>query len=118
MNWIQSCTPFASNEINVSNQKPQSEGLRYIHDRFIGDDPERIASYEKALADARVATSVYELRIKAGLSRRELAARVGTTASVIGRLEDADYRGHSLTMLHRIAAAVGQRMVITFEPVE
>lgn len=37
------------------------------------------------------------------LSQRELAKLVGTTASVICRLEDADYDGHSLSMLIRIA---------------
>jgi transcriptional regulator with XRE-family HTH domain len=48
------------------------------------------------------------------LSQRELAKRVGTTASVICRLEDADYRGHSLAMLRRIAAALDRRLEIRF----
>jgi len=39
---------------------------------------------------------------------------VGTTASVICRLEDADYSGHSLAMLRRIAAAVGMRVEVRF----
>src|SRR3954452_6015551 len=52
---------------------------------------------------------VYDLRTEAGLSQRELAARVGTTASVICRLEDADYQGHSLALLRRGAAAGGGR---------
>ena len=43
---------------------------------------------------------------------------MGTTASVISRLEDADYNGHSLTMLRRIAAAVGQCVQIRFVPLE
>ena len=33
---------------------------------------------------------------------------------VIARLEDADYEGHSLRMLARIAAAVGERVTIAF----
>jgi transcriptional regulator with XRE-family HTH domain len=37
----------------------------------------------------------------------ELARKVGMTQSVIARLEDAEYAGHSLTMLERIAAACG-----------
>ena len=40
--------------------------------------------------------------------------RVGTTASVICRLEDADYEGHSLAMLRRIAAALNKRVEIRF----
>ena len=50
---------------------------------------------------------VHDLRTQAGLTQKELAARIGTTPSVISRLEDADYGGHSLSMLRRIAAAVG-----------
>ena len=48
-------------------------------------------------------------------SARELA-RVGTTASVICRLEDADYDGHSLAMLRRIAGALGLRVEVRFVP--
>jgi hypothetical protein len=40
------------------------------------------------------------------MSRRQLAELVGTTDSVISRLEDADYAGHSLGMLQRISAAL------------
>ena len=47
---------------------------------------------------------------------RELARRVGTTASVICQLENADYQGHSLSLLKRIAAALGKRVEIRFRP--
>jgi predicted transcriptional regulator len=43
-----------------------------------------------------------------------LARRVGTTQSVISRLEDAGYEGHSLAMLNRIAAAMERRVEIRF----
>jgi transcriptional regulator with XRE-family HTH domain len=55
---------------------------------------------------------LHKVRTEAGLSQRELARRVGTTASVICRLEDADYAGHSLAMLRRIAVAVGKRVEV------
>jgi len=96
--------------------RPKSKTLGYLYDRFIGDDPEQVASYEKAVTNAEVAGAVYALRTEAGLSQRALAERVGTTASVICRLEDADYDGHSLSMLRRVAAAVGRRVEITFPP--
>lgn len=96
----------------------QSKALRALHDRYVGDDPERVASLERAVADATVAMDVYDLRTNAGLSQRELAARVGTTASVICRLEDAEYEGHSMAMLRRIAAAVGHRVVVKFLPID
>jgi len=37
---------------------------------------------------------------------------------VIARLENADYEGHSLTMLQRIAIVLNQRIEINFVPVE
>ncbi len=61
---------------------------------------------------------IASMRIEAGLSQRQLAQRVGTTASVICRLEDAEYEGHSLAMLNRIAAALNRRVEIRFVPAE
>jgi hypothetical protein len=43
---------------------------------------------------------------------------VGTTASVICRLEDSDYEGHSLAMLNRIAAVLDKRVEIRFVPLK
>jgi transcriptional regulator with XRE-family HTH domain len=44
------------------------------------------------------------------MTQKELAARVGTTPSVISRLENDDYDGHSLAMLRRVAAALNRRV--------
>jgi ribosome-binding protein aMBF1 (putative translation factor) len=46
-----------------------------------------------------VAQMIYDARAKAGLSQRELAQLTGSRQSVIALLEDADYSGHSLSML-------------------
>jgi hypothetical protein len=94
--------------------RPESKALGYLYDRFVGDDPERVSSYEEALTNAEVASAIYALRAEAGLSQRALAKRVGTTASVICRLEDADYEGHSLSTLRRVADAMGRDVAITF----
>lgn len=64
-----------------------------------------------------VAELIHAARTAAGLSQRELAARLGTSASAICRLEDADYEGHSLAMLRRVGAALGQRVQVRFVPV-
>ena len=42
----------------------------------------------------------------------KLAELVNTTQSVISRLEDADYDGHSLSMLNRIAEALKQKLTV------
>ena len=73
-----------------------SGALQYTYDRFIAGHPERESAYEQALFDTEVASKVYDLRTKAGLSQGALAKKVGTTAFVICRLEEADYEGNSL----------------------
>jgi len=98
----------------MAEGRSKSPALEYAHRRFFAGRPERLAELEEARASAEVARKVYELRTKAKLTQKELAARVGTTASVISRLEDDDYQGHSLAMLRRIAAALNKRVEIRF----
>ena len=100
----------------AAKKKFESAALQYTFDRFVAGDPEKEDFYEQAFFDTEVASMIYDLRTKAGLSQRALAKKVGTTASVICRLEDADYEGHSLAMLRRIAAALGKCIEIRFVP--
>lgn len=79
-----------------------------------GKDPEMQRLFEEEVANREFAQKIYRLRTKAGLSQAELARRVGTTQSVISRLEDADHEGHSLAMLNRIAVALKRRVEIRF----
>jgi ribosome-binding protein aMBF1 (putative translation factor) len=99
-----------------AKKKFDSAAMQYAYDRFVAGDAEQEGVYEQALFDSEVAAMICGLRTKAGLSQRALAEKVGTTASVICRLEDADYEGHSLAMLRRIAGALGQRIEIRFVP--
>ena len=64
-------------------------------------------TFARTLQQIDLALLVREMREDAGLTQTELAKKIGTTQSVIARLEDAEYRGHSLTMLGRIAMACG-----------
>jgi ribosome-binding protein aMBF1 (putative translation factor) len=66
-------------------------------------DPELEEMVREASLNAVVAQLIYEARTGAGLTRQELADRIGTKQSAIARLEDADYEGHSLSMLQKIA---------------
>jgi ribosome-binding protein aMBF1 (putative translation factor) len=92
----------------------ESLTLNFAYDRYVGKDPDKAQAFEEALANADVARKIYDLRTKAGLTQKELAAHVGTTPSVISRLEDADYDGHSLATLRRIASALDKRLEIRF----
>ena len=97
-------------------KRPTTDAVAILHRRYYKGRPDRIAGLEKARADDQVARKIVELRTRAGLTQRQLAKLVGTTASVICRLEDADYEGHSLAMLNRIAAALNRRVEIRFVP--
>jgi ribosome-binding protein aMBF1 (putative translation factor) len=97
-------------------QQLNSPALQFAYDRYVGEDRELRAAFEDDLSATDVASQIYKLRSRSGLSQRQLAAKVGTTASVICRLEDADYEGHSLSMLRRIARALGREVKIVFVP--
>lgn len=93
-----------------------TDGIAILYREFYQGKPDRIADLEKAKVEDEIARKIYDLRTKAGLSQRALAKMIGTTASVICRLEGADYDGHSLSMLNRIAAALNKRVEINFVP--
>jgi transcriptional regulator with XRE-family HTH domain len=61
---------------------------------------------------------IYTLRTEAGLTQEQLATLIGTKGSSIARLESADYEGHSLSMLRRIAEALDMRIEVHFIPRE
>jgi DNA-binding XRE family transcriptional regulator len=82
-----------------------------------GGDQKLRARIDRETFNARIALMVHEARSRAGLTQAQLADLVGTTQSAIARLEDADYRGHSLTMLRRIAAALDARLEVHLVPV-
>ena len=83
-----------------------------------GDDHELKQMIAEETINAEVARLIYETRKTAGLTQAELAKLIGSKQPVIARLEDADYEGHSLTMLQRIAIVLNQRIAINFVPVE
>jgi ribosome-binding protein aMBF1 (putative translation factor) len=85
-----------------------------ILEHVSGDDAEIKAGIAAVKINMEVAQLIHDARTKAGLSQRELAALIGSRQPVIARLEDADYEGHSLTMLQRIAAALDRRVEVRF----
>ena len=96
----------------MSERKQTTDDALEMIDIQIGDDRDLRELVERETVNARVAQAIYDARKEASLSQRELAKLVGTSHSTIVRLEDADYTGHSLTLLTRIAAALGKHVQV------
>ena len=99
----------------MAKRKKTNNAVEILRNRYVKDDPDRKASLEAERVNAQVVQMIYDLRTEAGLSQSDLAKLVKTTQSVVSRLEDADYEGHSLTMLTRIASALNKKMVISMQ---
>jgi DNA-binding XRE family transcriptional regulator len=82
----------------MPTRKKPSPALAFVRRRYFAGQPERLVELAEVRASAAVGRQIYALRTKAKLTQQQLAARVGTTPSVISRLEDDDYDGHSLSM--------------------
>jgi ribosome-binding protein aMBF1 (putative translation factor) len=84
--------------------------------QMTADDPELEKMVKESSLNAEIAQLIYEARTQAGLTQQQLADRIGSKQSVIARLEDADYEGHSLSMLQRIAYVLNQRLEVKLIP--
>lgn len=82
--------------------------------RLLRDQEVRIL-YEEERARSTIAAAVREARRRARLTQTALAKRIGSTQSVIARLESGtDSRTPSLPLLAQIAAACHGRLELGF----
>src|SRR5260370_20260148 len=84
----------------------KSAAVQELYDELIGGDVAAQEEFEEGLVNIEAAQLIHDMRTKAGLSQRELARKVGTSASATNRLESADYEGDTIAMVRRIATAV------------
>ncbi|MBI3207662.1 MAG: XRE family transcriptional regulator [Candidatus Solibacter usitatus] len=98
-------------------RKATTDAVEILHRRLFEGKPDLLKDLEEARANDEIARKIYELRRSAGLTQAQLGKLIGTTASVICRLEDADYAGHSLAMLRRVGTALNQRVEVRFVPI-
>lgn len=92
-----------------------SDALKIL-DQITGDDAEMQDMIAEESVNAQVAQMIFEARTAANLTQKELAALIGSKQPVIARIEDADYEGHSVSMLQRIAAALDKQLDIRLLP--
>jgi ribosome-binding protein aMBF1 (putative translation factor) len=88
-----------------------------ILEKMTGNDTELEAIIAEESINAEVAQLIYAARTKAGLTQKQLAELMGTKQPVIAILEDANYEGHSLSMLQKIAHVLNQKVIIDMIPI-
>ena len=96
--------------------KNLAPGRKINLSEYFHDTPLDKLRLRRVLFNMEVAQAIYDMRHLKGLTQAQLAKRVGTTGSVISRLEDSDYGGRSLDMLMRIASALDLRLTLTLTP--
>lgn len=78
-------------------------------------DPEFVAAYDALEEEFALASALIDARARADLTQEEVAKAMGTTQTVIARLESGR-RMPSTRTLERFAKATGNRLRISFEP--
>ncbi len=100
--------------MSVTKKKRVAAGKQDRHREFVARRARKSVAYrdafERTLESIDLAMFVSEMRESAGFTQAELARRIGTTQSVVARLESAEYRGQSLQMLRKVAGACGVRL--------
>jgi len=76
-----------------------TDAVKILRNRYVKDDPKRLASIQAEREKADIAIQIYTLRTQARLTQQDLAKLVHTTQSVISRLEDADYNMNMFKVL-------------------
>ena len=78
-------------------------------------NPQTRAEYDALAGEFETARELIAARTLAGLTQSDVAQRMGTTQSVIARLESGK-RAPSMRTVQRYAQAVGARAVVRLEP--
>ena len=93
---------------------------RTIEDRIREDlkDPAHHQGFAEAGEAWDLAIQMARIRRERGLTQAQLAEMVGTKQQNIARIENPAYSGHSLSLLRRIAHALGMVVRVQFLPSE
>lgn len=98
---------------DATRSAPGASGRRartLLHTRLerqAGRTPEMQAAYDDARAAARFGEAVYRLRTSKGWTQRQLADAAGMKQQSISRIEESASALPTLTVIHRIAKALG-----------
>ncbi len=79
-------------------------------------DPEVRKEYDDLKAEFQLAAEIIKARTKAKITQAELAKKIGTKSTAISRLESPNYGKASISMLKRVAQALGCDLQIRLVP--
>ncbi|MET0605461.1 MAG: helix-turn-helix transcriptional regulator [Beijerinckiaceae bacterium] len=89
---------------------------RDLHKKWM-KDPEYRKEYVALAPEFELASMFIDARARAGLTQAQVAKRMGTSQSVVARLESGRFKPSART-LERFAKATGSRVKITLEAAE
>ncbi|MBF0269135.1 MAG: helix-turn-helix transcriptional regulator [Alphaproteobacteria bacterium] len=88
--------------------------VRKLHEEWM-KDPAYRAAYDALEPEFALASELIKARSKAGMTQAEVAERMGTTQSVVARIEGGR-TPPNLKTLEKYAAAVGRRVKVKLVP--
>jgi DNA-binding XRE family transcriptional regulator len=77
----------------MSDKELSTDAVEWMFNRYIKNDPARIAHLELVRKRADLARQIYDIREKLRMTREDLAEFSGLTAETIEDLEESDYDG-------------------------
>ena len=95
-----------------------TDAVVILHKHFIKGDAGRLASIAAEREKIKIAEQVYALRKQRGLTQKQLAEMIGTTQSVVSRLENTDYESERIETLQKLAAVLQCHLEVRFVPEE
>lgn len=107
--------PSLSVQYQVKNVRDTSDAIQYLSDhRKDGAEFGERVVHDQFHSD--VALWIASARGRCGMTQSALAKSLKTSQSVVARLESRAYRGHSLTLLERIAKVTSSSFVVEVTP--
>ena len=98
----------------MARNRTTSNAVDILHRRYYDNKPERQEDLAAAHESLYLARAIYDLRKAAGLTQKQLAEQIGTSPSVISRIENEGYEGHSIKTLRKIALALDVPLRVEF----
>jgi DNA-binding protein HU-beta len=89
----------------VDDKKLSTDAVEWAYNRYIKNDPERVAHLDLVRKQAALAQQIYDIRKKLRMTREDLAEFSGLAPETIEDIEESDYDGDWDEAIQRINSA-------------